>query len=78
MPEKEICIDLSKKIKFNDKLYISIGSLLLSGIIIFIQLMGIMSNTGWLWTTECWYLLLNFIHSIRAGESHEKKDDDKQ
>jgi len=45
MAEKEIIIDLSKKIKFSDKLYISLGSLLLSTLILIVQAF----SWGWSW-----------------------------
>jgi len=60
--EKEIILDLSKKIKWNDNKYISLGSLLLSGIILIIQ--GI--TMGW-----SGVLLLNFIYAIRADKNAE-------
>lgn len=65
MPEKEIVLDLSKKIKISDKIYISIGSLLFSAIILIIQGFAF----GWTWG-----LLLNFIYSIRSGKLEEKTD----
>lgn len=66
--EKEIVIDLSKKIKFSDKLYVSIGSILLSGIILIVQSLCF----GW-----SWGLLLNFLYSIRSGKIDEKPTEDK-
>ena len=63
MAEKEIIIDLSKKIKFSDKLYISLGSLLLSTLILIVQAFS------WGWS---WGLLLNYLYSIRSGNSNEK------
>lgn len=66
MPEKEIILDLSKKIKFGDKIYISIGSMLLSFLIMILQ--GLCF--GWSWS-----LLLNFVYSIRAGTIDEPNKD---
>ena len=59
MAEKEVILDLSKKIKFYKGLYVSIGSLLLSGLILVLQ--GL--TFGW-----SWVLVLNFVYSIRSGK----------
>jgi len=63
MAEKEIIIDLSKKIKFSDKLYISLGSLLLSTLILIVQAFS------WGWS---WGLFLNFLYAIRSGNLDEE------
>lgn len=63
MAEKEIIIDLSKKIKFSDKLYISLGSLLLSTLILIVQAFS------WGWS---WGLLLNYLYAIRSGNLDEE------
>lgn len=63
MTEKEVVIDLSKKIKFSDTRYISIGSLLLSTIILILQ--GF--SFGWTWG-----LLLNFVYAIRGNEKENE------
>lgn len=57
--EKEICLDLSKKINFGNNRYVSIGTLLLSAIILILQ--GLCFGWGW-------GLLLNFVYSIRSGK----------
>jgi len=68
MPEKEIILDLSKKIKFSNTVYISLGSLLLSVIVLVIQLIMFLSLNNWVWESKTWFLLLNFIYSIRTGK----------
>jgi len=74
MPEKEIILDLSKKIKFSDTIYVSLGSLLLSFIVLIIQLVMFLSMNNWVWEASAFSLLINFIYSIRTGKI-EKKDD---
>ena len=54
--EKEIILDLSKKIKLGDNYYISIGSFLISFSIMIIQMFSLGFN---------WSILLNFIYSLR-------------
>ena len=68
MPEKEIILDLSKKIKLSNTIFVSIGSLLLSGIILLIQLLMFLSMNNWIWEPKAWLLLLNFFHSVRGGD----------
>lgn len=61
--EKEICIDLSKKIKFSNTYYVSIGTLLLSVLAILLQ----WACTGIdLW--DLWFLIL----SLRSGTLEDK------
>ncbi len=67
MTEKEIVIDLSKKIKFTDALYISIGSFLLSFFVALIQFLIALNTNNWIVTPACWSVLLNFIYAIRMG-----------
>lgn len=57
--EKEICIDLSKKIKFSDKVYVSLGTLLLSVLAMIISWLC----KGAIDLYDLWYLIL----SIRSG-----------
>ena len=74
MAEKEITVDLSGKIKFSDTLYMSIGTLLLSGIIAMIQVLFCLANNGWAFTPEVFVVLLNFVFAIRG----ENKEDGKE
>lgn len=62
MSEKEVCLDLSKKIKWNNH-YISIGTLLLSGLILITQVFAM----GW-----SWWLFLNFLYSIRSEKNNKE------
>lgn len=66
--EKEIVIDLSKKIKFSDSLYVSIGSLILS--ILMLVLQGL--TFGW-----SWGLLYHFVYSLRYGKFDKEPNEDK-
>lgn len=77
MSEKEVILDLSKKIKFSDTIYISLGSLLLSLIILIIQLFMFLSLNNWIWEDKCWLLLLNFIYSMRGEKTKESNNNDK-
>ena len=74
MTEKEIILDLSKKIKLGEKRYISIGTLVISLIILLIQLLMYLSLSNWVWDAKMWTLLLNFAYSIRSGKIEEQKD----
>jgi len=64
--EKEIILDLSKKISFGNKIYISLGSLILSSIILVLQ------GLTYRWS---WGLLLNFVYSIRSGKFNGENND---
>ena len=64
--EKEIILDLSKKISFGNKIYISLGSLILSSIILVLQ--GL--TYGW-----SWGLVLNYVYSIRSGKLNGENND---
>jgi len=66
--EKEIVIDLSKRIKFGKNKYISIGTLLLSGLIALVQLLMCLFLNNWKLTKEAWLIILNLLTAIRAGE----------
>ena len=72
MTEKEICLDLSKKIKLSNTLYISLGTLLFSTVIMVIQLLMLLSKNGWVWTDLCFGTLLNFVFSIRGNDNGKK------
>ena len=76
MPEKEIILDLSKKIKLSETIFISIGSLLLSGIILLIQLLMFLSMNNWVWEPKAWLYLLNFVHSLRGGNIGNNNNSD--
>ena len=65
MTDKEIVLDLSKKIKVSDAYYISLGSLLLSVLILIVQ--GL--TYGW-----SGWLILNFLYSLRKEGKEEKKN----
>jgi len=71
--EREIILDLSKKIKFYDKVYISVGSLILSSLVLILQ--GL--TFGW-----SWGLLYNFVYSIRSGrfdnENNKSEDNERR
>lgn len=68
--EKEIVIDLSKKVKFSDNLYISIGSLILSILLLLLQ--GL--TFGW-----SWGLLYHFVYSLKYGKLDEvPKEEEKR
>ena len=71
--EKEVIIDLSKKIKFSKNYYVSLGSLLLSLIMLIIQLLMCLCINNWVWTKETWLILFNFAYSLRH-KSEEKED----
>jgi len=65
MTDKEVVLDLSKKIKLRNDYYISLGSLLLSILIMIVQ--GLCF--GWTWAH-----LLNFLYSLRKEGKEEKKN----
>jgi len=76
--EKVIKIDLSKKIKFTDTIYISIGSLLLSTFIALLQFIIALNSNNWIITPACWTVLLNYFYAIRGGQSFGDKSTEKQ
>lgn len=72
--EKEIYIDLSKKIKLSDTLYISIGSLILSAVVALLQFIITLNGNNWVLTPSCWAVFLNFIYAVRSGIEFGEKD----
>lgn len=73
--EKEIVLDLSKKIKISDTRYISLGSFILSFIIMAIQFVICLSVNDWVITEACLVLLLNFVYAIRGENTKDKKEE---
>lgn len=69
--EKEIVLDLSGKIKFSDTLYVSVGSLLLSGIIMLIQMIWFLSTNNWQFDAFIFATIFDFVSALR-GEKHKK------
>jgi len=76
--EKEIVIDLSKKIRFTDTIYISIGSLLFSTLIALLQFIMALNMNNWVVSPSCWIVLLNYLYALRSGQSFGDKTSEKQ
>ena len=71
MPEKEVIVDLSGKIKFSDNLYISLGTFLLSMFITIIQMLICLALNDWRFTVSALTPLLNFVLAIRSGKESD-------
>lgn len=74
MPEKEIVIDLSGKIKFSDTVYISLGTFLLSIFITVIQMLICLALNNWQFTVQVFTTLLNFLLALRSGKVEEEEE----
>lgn len=75
MDEKEIVVDLSGKIKIFGY-YISVGTLLLSGIVMLIQILIFLSNNDWVFDPIVFTVMLDFVLALR-GEKNNKKNNKK-
>ena len=68
--EKEIVIDLSRKIiKLESGVYVSLGTLLLSIIIMIVQMLICLARNNWQFDVEVLLYLLNFLFAIRGEKS---------
>lgn len=74
--ENEIVIDLSKKIKFSDNIYVSIGSLILSSLVLLIQVLWALWSNNWVWTDQCWLTLFNYVYAVRWGKLDKKEKEE--
>ena len=70
--EKEIVLDLSGKIKFSDTVYVSVGTLLLSGIVMLIQILIFLSKNDWVFDPIVFTVMFDFVLALR-GENNNKK-----
>jgi hypothetical protein len=71
--EKTIIIDLSPKIKFTSRLYISLGTFLLSFTVALFQFIIALNDNSWIVTPACWVILLNFVYSLRLQGLFSRK-----
>jgi hypothetical protein len=69
--EKEIILDLSGRIQFSDTVYISLGTFLLSLIVMVIQLLICLSTNDWQLTTQCLTVLLDFVLALRSEDKQK-------
>ena len=72
MAEKEVVVDLSGKIKFSDTLYVSVGTLLLSGLIMLIQILWIFAHHNWQFDPLIFSAMFDFVFALRGEKNHKK------
>lgn len=76
MAEKEIVLDLSKIIKFSSTVYISLGTFILSLIIVAIQCLICLASNNWQFSVDMLAVLLNFVLALRVGDFEDEKIDE--
>jgi hypothetical protein len=69
--EKEIILDLSGRIQFSDTIYITLGTFLLSVLVMVIQLLICLSVNDWQFTTTSLTVLLDFVLALRSEEKQK-------